>query len=451
MSRVAVVSVDGVPMWLWRRLLESGRMPRLAEAGAGRETVRLRSVHPCESATAWSSYMTGTNPGRHGIFGFADRDLGGGGGLALCNSRRLHGRTLWERCAAEGRRPVAINVPVTWPPPRLDGVVVGGFLAPGVEGIAWPSSLGSELARRGYRADPDNSLARTDLAAFHDDLLSVERTRVDFALDLFAREEWDLFHCHLMGTDRLMHFCWDAWESGDPEWIDRFEGTFTLADEAVGRILDALPADVGLVVLSDHGFCRLESEVDLNAALVESGLLRLGGDPAAFMGNVLPGSTAFAMVPGRVYVNLEGREPNGSVEVAGYEEARSRTADALLSLRSADGKPVIQRVFRREEIYADDAGGHADGWLGGTPAGTAYELAPDLVAWPHDGFDLKAGFGEGPVFGRGHISGMHTWQDAVLWVPGESPRADGSIVDVAPSILGRLGLPADGCDGSPLF
>ena len=90
--------------------------------------------------------------------------------------------------------------------------------------------------------------------------------------------------------------------------------------------------------------------------------------------------------------------------------------------------------------------------MAGTPAsGTPYEAAPDLLAHSHDGFDLKASFGPGPVFGRHHITGMHTWADAMLWVSDTDPGEDTAITDVAPSILARLGVPAPGLCGRPVF
>ncbi|MCH7494313.1 alkaline phosphatase family protein, partial [bacterium] len=366
---------------------------------------------------------------------------------------RRHGATRWRRLADAGRRPVAINVPVSWPPESLEGIVVGGFLAPGLDGIAHPPALTARLEAANYRADPDNSLARTDREAYYQDLVAVEETRVALALELFLTEPWDHFHLHIMGTDRLHHFYWQEHDEGEEPWAGRFLEYYGLVDGWLARFFEAADADTTFVVMSDHGFCALCHEVDINAALEAAGLLCLGPDPDSYARNVLPGSLAFSMLPGRVYIHLRGRERGGTVSPADYGAARDKVRAALLALRSPAGERVAKEVFLREEIYTDEQGGHADGWLAGTtPRGTPYEAAPDLIVHPHNGYDLKAGFGAGKeLFGRGHITGMHTWDDAMLWVSDADPGPDKSIMDIAPSILARLGVEAEGLDGSPVF
>lgn len=450
MSRLAVLSVDGVPVGLWQRLMAEGRLPNFSALAKASPVRRMRSVHPCESATAWTSYATATNPGRHNIFGFADRAVGQGD-LLLNSARRRHGKTLWRRLAEAGKRPIAINVPVSWPPESLDGIIIGGFLAPGLDTICHPPSLVAKLRAANYRADPNNALARTDKAAYHADLVAVEEARVALALDLFQNEPWDHFHLHIMGTDRLHHFFWEEHATGEEPWAERFLDYYSLVDGWLGQFFAAAP-DATFVVLSDHGFCGLLHEVDLNAALAQAGLLQLGPHPDTFAQNVLPGSVAYSMLPGRIYLHLQGREHKGTVPVAEYQATRERVREALLALCSPTGEPVAREVFLREEIYTDDQGGHADGWLANSPpSGSPYEAAPDLIVDPHDGYDLKAGFGPGDIFRRSHITGMHTWGDAMLWVSDADPGSDHSIVDIAPSILARLGVPHDGVDGTPVF
>ena len=434
--------------------MDEGLLPRFSafSEACGSKAVRMRSVHPCESATAWTSYATGNNPGRHNIYGFTDRDLDGDGRMILNNAMRRTGSTIWSRLSESGKRAVAINVPVNFPPEEVNGTIIGGFLAPGIDGIVHPRSLEKELHRRGYKADPDNSLVRTDLEAWYQDLVHTEEVRVRLGQDLFDEGGWDLFHLHIMGTDRLHHFLWEQHENKEQPWEEKFRSFYRKVDAWLGSFFDRDDGETLWVVLSDHGFCGIKSEVDINALLEREGLLLLGDHPFEFCRNVLPDSLCYSMLPGRIYINLQGREPNGTVPVGDYHDVRERVRDALMDMRTEHGCPLFKEVFRREEIYRDASGEHSDGYLKGKPLGTSYEKAPDLLAWNEEGFDLKAGFSSGATpFRKEHINGMHTWHDALLWVSKGEVIADASIQDVAPAILSILGVEGLGMDGNPSF
>ena len=173
--------------------------------------------------------------------------------------------------------------------------------------------------------------------------------------------------------------------------------------------------------------CGIKKEVDINAYLCEQGFLEFR-DGAKEFADILPHSKAYSLIPGRIFINLRGRELRGSVEREDYEGLREEIAESLLELKDPDtGDRVIQRVYKREELYA----------------GPYFDRAADLIAHPHRGYDLKAKIGGNSLFGRSHRVGMHTYDDASLFVKGHDLRVDRaiSILDVTPTIFDLMDFP----------
>ncbi len=426
-KRLFVLSIDGVPISLVREGMAAGRMPNLARLSQEGDLVQMRSVIPTISSVAWATFATGVNPGRHNIFGFVECDEGMR--FTIPNSRDLKAPALWELLNQAGKRTIVLNVPVTYPPKPVNGLLVAGFLSPSLEKACYPTWLSHKLAALGYVVDPDPWKAREDKDGFFEDCFAALQARERAALELMRSEEWDFFMLHVMETDRVNHFYWDAYQgdgADDPRYHRRFWDFYTEVDRVIGQVHDALPQGTEFVVLSDHGFCGIRREVDLNAYLRERGWLKFKGeknDPT----DIHPESRAYSLIPGRVFINLNGRQPMGSVGPADYERVRDELTKVLLGLTDPEtGEPVIERVYRREELYS----------------GPYLERAADLIAHPHRGYDLKAKMGEAPLFGRSHRPGMHTYDDAMLYVKGHrlTPGRAASILDVTPTLFELMGL-----------
>lgn len=435
--RVAVIGLDGTPYSFLKRLLDEGAMPNLARIlEAGGSLHRMNSVYPTVSSVAWASFMTGMNPGAHNIYGFVDRKPRSYD-LYFPNARSLQAPTLWQRLAEHGKRMVVINVPVTYPTRHVDGVMVGCFLCTDIEKISTDPAVVRWLKEHGYRIDADTKVARSHKPDFLGELnLTLEKR--EEALFHFLRTPWDYFQCHIMETDRLQHFFWEEMEQGDARFAPEFLAIYRRVDDLIGRVRRELPEDVPLFVLSDHGFCTIRQEVFLNRHLIDAGFLRMRPGSSELLSDIDgAATTAYSLIPGRIYVNLKGREPAGIVEPgAAFEEVRERLARSLLDLRDPEGRAIIEKVLRREEIYH---GGAAD-------------AAPDLVAVPADGFDLKGRFRAPELFQRSPLNGMHTFHDSMLLADRALPAAPDSIVDVMPTLLDLMGIPAPaGLDGRSLL
>ena len=419
-KRLFIISLDGVPFSFLTAGIAAGRFPRIAELGT---PVRMDSVLPPISSVAWTSFSTGVDPGEHGIFGFVDRDPATMR-MRLVNARDIAVSTLWVRLSAAGKRVIAMNVPMTYPPPMIDGIVISGFLAPELSRAVMPATVLPRLQRVGYRIDPDHTLGLSNRGRYLDQIRATFAARRKAVFELMG-EKWDFFMVHVMMTDRINHFFWADGCDPAAEFHSDFWEFYAAVDRFVGEVTDRLPAGTDLLLLSDHGFCRLRYEVDINAYLADGGFLRFRrtGDGLA---RIDPTARAYSLIPGRIYINLRGREGIGSVPPADYNRVRSDISAYLAEL-SRDGAPVIARVFQREEVYH----------------GRMVNLAPDLIALPNDGYDLKAKFAPGEVFAEEQgRSGMHTFPDAFVLLTGRRLRSGGSIVDVTPTIFALLGLPS---------
>jgi predicted AlkP superfamily phosphohydrolase/phosphomutase len=425
-KRVFVLSIDGVPYTFLKAQMEAGRFPRLRELDGGSPLSRMRSVYPTISSVAWSSYMTGQNPARHGIFGFVDRTPGSAE-VFIPTSLNMTSKTLWEILSQHGKQVVVMNVPVTYPPRQVNGLLVSGFLATDLKKATYPAEAAAELETMGYRIDADAALARESLDRFLEDLhLTLDR-RVKAMFHLMEKRPWDYFHVHIMGTDRINHFLWGHMESGDARYAPRFLEYYDRIDEILGRLLDRLDDEVTFILMSDHGFCTVKGEVNLSRYLIEQGLLTYRSSPPKGLADIDPGSRAYTLLPGRIYINLRGREPNGGVEPGEYERVREEVAENLLQFRLPEsGEPVIREVFKREDIYS----------------GEHLEAAADLFAIPHDGYDLKADARKDTLVEHSALVGMHTYDDASVLIRGSGAiRPDVEIIDLLPTVFSLMDVP----------
>lgn len=450
--RFVVLSIDGVPYGLARKMIDGGEMPNLASIVSKDGLRKMRSVHPTVSCVAWATYATGRNPGKHGIYGFIDRHESTYD-MVLPNASARAGEDIWQILSKAGKRVFGMNVPATYPPQPVNGILIGGFLSPSVGKAVYPRGVANYLQSIDYRIDSDASLARRDKRAMLDDLDKTLDARMEAMFHFLGAEEWDFFHTHIMGTDRINHFLWRKMEQSDEEFAPAFFAYYRRIDEYIGKLLDSLPEETPLMILSDHGFCSIKHEVQLSRYLVETGWTQpqpkvehpLSIDPTK--------SRAYCLIPGRIFVNLAGREPGGIVSLDEYDQVRQALAADLMKLRDTQsGEPVIRKVVMREDVYwprgsqgvgslSPEAVAQADGTFG---------RAADLIAIPHDGYDLKLGLGGSDIFRRTELEGMHTYDDAFMVARGiDLTKENLEIMMSARLILRNLNVePTADMDGS---
>jgi predicted AlkP superfamily phosphohydrolase/phosphomutase len=425
---VCVIGLDGTPASYLRRRIAEGALPALAELARQGTLMSARAPLPPISSVSWASASTGVNPGRHGVFGFVERKPGSWD-ITFTNVFTIAEPQVWVTAARAGLRSVVVNIPGTYPAqPNNGGVLISGFVSPTLERSVQPPSLMPFLQERDYLIDVDLGLGHRDLDAFCEQLFAHHAARTRTLIDLLEAEPCDLFYVAFTGTDRLHHFLWEQMERGEEPWASRFHEYYAAVDASVGRLVSRLPDDCRLILLSDHGFCRLDQEVFVNRWLERDGWLRLE-EPAKSIASVIPSrSRAYCMDPGRLYLNLAGREPGGIVAASDYEQVRDE-------LRSwAETLPFVQRVVTREEAFS----------------GPRAEHGPDLVLVSKNGWDMKGAVRTAELQGRGKLTGMHTQDDAFVLVRGAQPEGEAEVQDVAATALDGLGLDPSGVDGRVL-
>lgn len=500
-SKIIVIGLDGATWSLLQPWIDAGQLPNLAALQARGAWGKLASTIQPLSAPAWTSFLTGMNQGKHGIFDFVRRKAGSYG-LELTNSTMIGAPTLFEYFGQAGLRVASVNVPFTFPVWPINGVMIGGPFAPDMgPRTVYPSHLWKEFscAVPDYRILPDYVPGAANpegrLAA---DLVTCVHNRTLAAEFLLAREDWDVFIVVYTSTDQVQHAFWHylpdelgGTDSGkaSPPLREAILSVYREVDEGVGRILCHATDDTLVVVLSDHGAGRLDWWVHLNRWLAQQGylvyqsraraiwqsshsrftatLMRAYGllvpqvarqgvrhvlgarfqtlkeqvETSLLMASIdWPRTRAYALGSGDIYVNLKGREPDGTVAPGDeYDTLRDEISTALENLTSPDGKLIVERVYRREELYD----------------GPCARLGADLTVVMTDHlfhsiarYATPKSLFENPNhwrFDARPLTGGHR-PDGVLLLskgpicPGVGLRG-ARIVDLAPTMLAAIGLP----------
>jgi uncharacterized sulfatase len=424
--RVAFFGIDGVPYSLIADNPDT--FPNLTELAQEGSAGAIDSIVPPESSACWPALTTGVNPGSTGVYGFQDREVGSYD-TYVPMGREVQATRIWDRVTDAGRDATVLNVPVTFPPQRNVQRMVSGFLSPGVDKAAYPDELREHLESIDYRIDVNAKLGHSDdKSEFIDDAHATLDKRYEAFEHYVEQDDWDLFFGVFMTTDRVNHFLFKDYEENG-EYRDAFLEFYEKVDRYLGQLREKLLDDVTMIVASDHGFTSLDYEVHFNAWLEQEGWLSYETEDHDSLSDIAGETQAYSLIPGRFYINKEGREPRGSVSEEDFMDVREELKEQLEALEGPDGRKVADRVVTKEEAFRGD---HDD-------------IAPDLVVIPNHGFDLKAGFkGHEDVFGQGPRNGMHSFGNASLLVDDADARIeDVDLFDIAPTILDLLELDTD--------
>lgn len=423
--RVAFIGIDGVPhSLLSSHFDEFEHLSALATDGTAGP---IDSIIPPESSACWPAVTTGKNPGKTGVYGFQDRETGSYD-TYVPMGEDVQAERVWTSVHEAGGNATVMNVPVTFPPQRELQRMVSGFLSPDLDRAAHPDSLREFLRSINYRIDVDATLGHNvDKTDFINDAHATIDTRMEAFRRFLKADDWDLFFGVFMTPDRVNHFLFDQYEQ-EGEYYEEFMDFYRKLDEYIGEIRNLLPEEVTLIVASDHGFTTLDYEVNLNAWLKEEGWLSYRSDDPETLDDISDDTRAYSLAPGRFYLNLEGREPRGTVPPSEYDAVRDELAASLRSLTGPNGEPVCKRVIETEDAFR----------------GPHDAIAPDLTIIPEHGFDLKAEFHGDEIFRTGPRTGMHTFDNATFFIDKpDADLADVDLFDITPTILSILDIDFD--------
>jgi len=370
-SRALVIGLDCAPPQLvferWREELPT--LHSLMERG--RYGV-LRSCDPPITVPAWACMTSSRSPGALGIYGFRNRRDHSYEGLTIADSRSVSAPRVWDVLSARGRSAIVIGVPPSYPVTALNGVMISCFLTPDTQRsqYTYPAELKQEIEGLvgSYMVDVDD-FRTSDKERLLADIEEMTEKRFRVAEHLLETRPWDLFFMVEMGTDRMHHAFWRFF---DPEHRlhepgNRFEGAmldyYRALDAKIDRLLRFADDDTAVLVVSDHGAKRIDGGICVNEWLRNEGYLVLTEEPAEptpLRPEMVDWSRTTAWGEGGYYcrlsLNVEGREPQGTVPAHEYEQVRDELKAKLEELGDERDRPIGTVAYRPEELYSQQNG-----------------------------------------------------------------------------------------------
>jgi predicted AlkP superfamily phosphohydrolase/phosphomutase len=327
----------------------------------------LESVIPPVTVPAWMCMATSQDPGSLGVYGFRNRIDHSYQGLGLVTSKSIHELALWDYLALEGRRSVVIGVPPGYPPRRVNGVFVGCFITPDSSKNVFthPPEIQKEIERvvGGYPVDV-KGFRTNDKDWLRDQIYEMSRKHFQVVRHFLANTPWDYFQFVEIGLDRMHH---GFWKFHDPAHVLHEAGHrhqhvirdyYRYLDEEVGTLLELIDSDTAVLVVSDHGAQRLDGGFCVNEWLVREGLLVLDRYPdkvSRFEELAIDWSRTVCWSEGgyyaRVFLNVQGREPQGIITPADYEKVRNDLKARFEGTRGPDGRPLGTVAYKPQDIY----------------------------------------------------------------------------------------------------
>jgi len=496
-QRILILGWDGACWDLLKPWVDAGELPVLARLVREGASGPMRTVVPPGTGPAWAALVTGKNPGKHGVFEFMQRRRGGYR-IAPLDGSALRAESLWDRVGSAGGEVVVLNVPMTYPPRPVAGTLVTGILTPRTsKAFTHPPEFRDALLARepDYSVMPGQVYAQGRADGFLADVRAVLEQKHRVLMWLMSGKPWRFLMQVFNESDVIQHGLWHLMDLDHPNYDPREAARhgeaildlYRRMDSMLGEVLDRMPENTTLMLVSDHGAGPLYRFMHTNLWLMEHGFLRIRRHPVSrfkhrlFRWGFTPMSiynttsraglggiknklrwtakgyvllrygflsfgdvdwartVAYGLgggVTGGIYLNVRGREPLGPVQPGeDYEGMRRRIAQALRATTDPEtGRPLVDKVWLREDLFS----------------GPFTPEAPDLYYAPADERCAVFGdfeFSSNRVLERTSpaISGQHR-MDGILAIVGPEVRSgarlDGvRIEDVAPTALHLMGMP----------
>jgi predicted AlkP superfamily phosphohydrolase/phosphomutase len=506
--QVLIIGLDGATFDLIKPWVAAGQLPTFKHLMDAGTQARLESTIPPITPPAWTSFMTGMNPGKHGVFNFTEYHPTDHS-IRYANASNRKMPTIWKLLSSLGWSVGVFNVPMTYPPEEVNGFCISGLDTPDKDSdFVYPRWLKQEIehAVGELYLDPRHlGFMTTDdrRDKILDALVRIENRRTQVAAYLIKKYPVDVMMLVYTATDTVQHFFWNYMAATHPnhdpngaaKYRDAILKIYRAIDADMATLLDAIPPECAVIVLSDHGGGPVSGKVIyLNQYLHELGLLAYRnasvGSPGRLLHRCISGldgylrgvlsprqktaiarffptlrekwetyATALNMIdwektqaycleflafPSEIWINLEGRTPHGTVKAgADYEKVIEFLREHLSSLcDDATGRRLIRKVYRKDEVYQ----------------GPYTDQAPDLLFswWEEEGLESRKSsaaakhsslrtYAEAGDELAASWSGTHRLH-GILLMQGAPFRAgvtlaQAHITDVAPTLLYLLGLP----------
>ncbi len=405
----------------------------------------LESCHPPITVPAWACMMSGKDPGELGCYGFRNRADYSYNEMVTANGASIREPRVWDTLSRHGKRCIVIGVPQTYPPKPLNGCLVSGMDTPGANAdYTYPKSLKREIERACGEYVPDVRDFRTaGKAGLLVRIYALMENRFAVARHLMKSKPWDFFMMVEMGVDRLHHGFWKYCDPTHPKFVpgNEFEKVFrdyyTAIDDRIGELIAIAGPNVAGIIVSDHGAKAMRGGLRINQWLLNEGHLRLNGPvaPGTRIEDCAidwPRTQAWGSggYYARVFLNVQGREPEGCVPRAGYERARDAIAAGIRAIEGPNGETIENRVLKPEETYRKVNG-----------------IPPDLIVYPNDlNWRAIGAVGHDSIYADENDTGPddanHDYHGIFVMADnsGRTVTLPRNILDVAPLVLSQFGI-----------
>jgi len=425
---------------LWAELLPN--LSRLRSEGIWGN---LRSTDPPITVPAWTCMFSSRDPGEHGFYGFRNRKDYSYDKLAFANSTYIKLPMVWQFFARQRKRSILVGVPQTYPPKPVRGLLVADFLTPdpSVE-YTFPPELKEEINKvadgeyiidvRDFRTDDKDWLL--------DSLHVMTRRRFKVIKHLMTKYPWDLFTFVEMGPDRIHHGFWRFFDRAhrlyepNNKYENAIRDYYVELDALIGEVLDLVDEKDTVFVVSDHGIKGMRGAIAINQWLIEAGYMKLKGtpkEPTRISYDMIDWNNTWAWSEGgyyaRVFLNVQGREPNGKIPKPDYKKFRERLAREIADIGDENNDPIGTRALFPEKIYR-----------------ATNNVPPDMIVYFGDldwrsagsvGLDSIHLFENdtGPDDANHDYNGIFIMKSPLIPETQRNQRIDHSIYDITPTML----------------
>lgn len=388
-KKVLILGIDGFCLDTISKLINLSSMKYLQKLLKVSAYGKLISVPPFNSAASWTSFATGVSPGNHGIYDFITPSALDNG-FQINSSHNIKSKTLWEITSINGKKSIIINVPMTYPPYKINGIMISGTLTPFLNSSGvYPGYILEEIKKLGsYSVDIDylQYEKNEDIKRLIQDLIKLTKDRTNIARHFMEKLNWDLFVTVFTSSDRILHYLF-GYIDPDHTWFYKREAEgfrklivdyFNVLDECIKQLVTARPNNSILFLISDHGFGPLKKKFYMTNWLIKENLFKLDfengkkslkktecftkqhilpftsddGRSLDVDWNVTKAFPSAASTLG-IYINTLCKEIERSCnpEVT-YENIRAMILQKLSHLRdSYNGQKVFEEVLPREEVF----------------------------------------------------------------------------------------------------
>ncbi len=484
-DRTLIIGIDGGDPEVIKKWVNDGELPNFAKIINKGSFGKLRSTIPPITGAAWSSFQTGTNPGKHGAFNWFKR-VKGEYRSAPVNTTDISEPTLWDILSKYEKKVGVLGVPVTYPVNETNGFLIPGLLTPpNAKTQSYPSDLINEIKE----IEPDFKFSPKEWTRGYkpkdwvEELIDDIGVKERLSLHLMREKAWDFMMIHFMETDQVQHFMWH--KKGGEDWCPILQ-VYKRIDKALGILTDELDEEDSLFIMSDHGFGPLRYNFHIDTWLLKEGYMKFRNNIPTLlkrMGFML-GLTKEAFYPvgeyiypimrkagllgtaielashpwlewlflssqnvnwkktmaythseiGHIYLNVNGREPRGAIEPEDVPAVRDEIIARLKELKNPyTGKKIAGEIYVGQELYHGDK----------------TNMAPDIVFLPADMEILGKGayeFLAHKIVTKSRSQSGHHRMDGIFLAMGPDIKANNlvegpHIMDIAPTVLYRQNLP----------